>query len=160
MSTRYRKGERFRVRATGYAPALHVDRSTLEENEAAVLELLAAEETNRRRLAGLFGLADLSTTGGGGEHEDTMNNQSMKRKLERGEAINVEEILELAAPEAGDLYAGTWRLDRFVEDRDYCVASIERWIWSIGRRLADGAIFAALDSRFYGREGFDCLFLR
>jgi hypothetical protein len=84
----------------------------------------------------------------------------MKRKLERGECLDVESMIELAAPEAGELYAGTWRLDRFVEDVDYCVASAERWIYSIGRRLSDGAIFAALDSRFYQREGFKCLWLR
>lgn len=89
-----------------------------------------------------------------------MRNQAMKRKLEKGEARDVESMLELAAPEAGDLYRGTFRLDRFVEDCDYCVRSTEQWIWSIGRRLSDGAIFAALDARFYGNPEFRCLWLR
>ncbi len=89
-----------------------------------------------------------------------MRNQAMKRKLEKGEAIDVESMIELAAPEAGDLYRGTFRLDRFVEDVDYLAGSTEQWIWSIGRRLSDGAIFAALDSRFYQNSEFQCLWLR
>ncbi len=60
----------------------------------------------------------------------TIRNQAMKRKLEKG------------------------------EDCDYCVGSTEQWIWSIGRRLSDGAIFAALDARFYGNPEFHCLWLR
>jgi hypothetical protein len=89
-----------------------------------------------------------------------MMNRAMKRKLESGEALNVEEMLATAAPEAGELYAGTYHLDRFVEGVDYCVASSERWIYSIGRRQSDGEVFAACDSRFYQREGFHCLWLR
>ncbi len=84
----------------------------------------------------------------------------MKRKLEKGEALDVETLAALAAPEAGDLYRGTFRLDRFVEDVDYLVGSTEQWIWSIGRRVTDGAIFAAIDSRFYGNPEFICLWLR
>lgn len=89
-----------------------------------------------------------------------MKNLAMKRKLEKAEALDVETMIELAAPEAGDLYRGTFRLDRFVDDADYCVGSTEQWIWSIGRRLSDGAIFAALDSRFYQNPEFTCLWLR
>lgn len=89
-----------------------------------------------------------------------MKNQAMKRKAESGEALDVEGLLELAAPEAGSLYARTFRLDRFTEGADYFVGSTEQWIWSIGRRLSDGAIFAALDSRFYQNPEFFCLFLR
>ena len=89
-----------------------------------------------------------------------MRNQAMARKLASGEAIDVEKIVGLVTPEAGELYAGTFCLDRFVEDVDYCVGSTEQWIYSIGVRLSDGAIFAALDSRFYQREGFDCVWLR
>lgn len=43
MSTRYIKGERFRVRATGYAPQLLVDESTREENIDAVTALFERE---------------------------------------------------------------------------------------------------------------------
>lgn len=44
MSTRYRKGERFRVQAAGaLPPPLLVDRSTPEENQRAVAGLLDAE---------------------------------------------------------------------------------------------------------------------
>lgn len=89
-----------------------------------------------------------------------MRNQAMKRKRESGDALDVESMIELAAPEPGSLYAGTFRLDRFVEGADYFVGSTEQWIWSIGRRLRDGAIFAAIDSRFAGNPEFHCLWLR
>jgi len=89
-----------------------------------------------------------------------MRNQAMARKLEANGAIDVETVLALAAPEPADLYRGTFRLDAFVDGADYCVGSTEQWIWSIGRRLSDGAIFAALDSRFYNNPEFHCLFLR
>jgi hypothetical protein len=84
----------------------------------------------------------------------------MQRKLEKGDALDVESMIALAAPEPGDLYRGTFRLDRFVDGVDYCVGSTEQWIWSIGRRLTDGAIFAALDTRFFGNPEFQCLWLR
>lgn len=43
MSSRYRKGERFRVRSTGYAPPLYVDTSTAEENTVSVAAMLERE---------------------------------------------------------------------------------------------------------------------
>lgn len=89
-----------------------------------------------------------------------VRNLAMRRKLEKGDALDVEEMLATAPPEPGDLYRGTFHLDRFVDDADYCVASTEQWIWSIGRRKSDGEIFAALDSRFYNHPDFNCLWLR
>ncbi len=89
-----------------------------------------------------------------------MKNLAMRRKLEKGEALDVEKLLALAAPQPGALYAGTFHLDRFVDDADYCVGSTEQWIYSIGRRKSDGEIFAALDSRFYQNPEFHCLWLR
>jgi|GraSoiStandDraft_4_1057263.scaffolds.fasta_scaffold19853_10 hypothetical protein len=89
-----------------------------------------------------------------------MRNLAMRRKLEKGEALDVEQMAALVAPQQGDLYRGTFALDRFVDDRDYCVGSTEQWIWSIGRRKSDGVIFAALDSRFYQNPEFECLWLR
>jgi hypothetical protein len=89
-----------------------------------------------------------------------VRNLSMRRKLEKGDALDVEEMLATAAPEPGEIYAGTFHLDRFVEDVDYCAASTEQWIWSIGRRKSDGEIFAAIDTRFYNNPGFHCLWLR
>ncbi len=89
-----------------------------------------------------------------------MKNQAMKRKLESGEALDVETLLALDPIPPGGIYRGAFRLDRFVEGADYFVGSTEQWIWSIGRRMSDGAIFAALDSRFYQNPEFHCLFLR
>lgn len=88
-----------------------------------------------------------------------MRNQAMLRKLRSGEARDVEKMLALDQTQSGEL-AGTFRLDRFVDDSDYCVGSTEQWIWSIGRRLTDGEIFAAIDTRFYQNPEFHCLWLR
>jgi hypothetical protein len=88
-----------------------------------------------------------------------MLNQAMQRKLTRGEAIDVETIA-VQHTEHGPAYEGVYRLQRYVDDRDYCVGSSESWIWSIGRRLSDGAIFAATDARFYQNPAFECLWLR
>lgn len=66
MSTRYRKGERFRVRSTGFAPPLHVDTSTPEENAGAVAVVLERERPRgipTRRYVGRYILADGTTHG-------------------------------------------------------------------------------------------------
>lgn len=84
----------------------------------------------------------------------------MKRKLERGELRDVEKLLALEPVPPGEIFRGTFHLDRFVEDVDYCVGSTEQWIWSIGRRKSDGEIYAAIDSRFAGNPEFDLLWLR
>lgn len=92
-----------------------------------------------------------------------MLNQAMARKLATGEALDVEHP-DLRAPigivEYGPAFVGVYRLQRFVDDVDYCVARTEEWIWSIGKRLEDGAIFASTDTRFYQNPAFECLWLR
>lgn len=92
-----------------------------------------------------------------------MRNLAMARKLEKGEALDVESPA-LRAPigivEYGPAYRGVYRLQQFIDDVDYCVGSSEEWIWSIGKRLEDGAIFAATDTRFYQNPAFECLWLR
>lgn len=92
-----------------------------------------------------------------------MQNQAMARKLAAGEAIDVDRVAVDRTPEdradAELAGADVWRLSAFQDDRDYCVGSLEAWIWSIGKR-GDGAIFAARDTRFYQNPRFECLFLR
>lgn len=90
-----------------------------------------------------------------------MMNLAMARKLETGECLDVEKMLDPKHfDETGPAFDNVYRLDRFVDDVDYCVASTEQWIWSVGRRLSDGAIFAATDGRFYQNPAFECLWLR
>jgi len=81
-----------------------------------------------------------------------MYNLEMQRRLKIGDALSV-----LAEGVPVD---GMYQLRRFVEGKDYCDPTTERWIWSIGRRFKDGKIFAATDARFYGDRNHDCLFLR
>ena len=78
----------------------------------------------------------------------------MARKLAAGECLDVSKEGECVGD--GPVY----QLRRFVADVDYCIGSTEQWIWSIGRRHADGAIFAATDGRFYQNDAYECLFLR
>jgi hypothetical protein len=90
-----------------------------------------------------------------------MVNQAMKRKLASGECIDVETVLAPHHPgDTGPAFAGVFRLRVFTDGVDYCVSSTEQWIWSIGKRASDGAIFAAIDGRFYQNPAFECLFLR
>lgn len=80
-----------------------------------------------------------------------MKNQAMKRKLDKHEAVDVGPF-----PREGDYY----RLDAFADDIDYCDATLEAWIWSIGRRLRDGMILASLQNDLYQNPEFECLWLR
>lgn len=43
---------------------------------------------------------------------------------------------------------------------DYCDAKKEKWIWSIARRLSDGAIVASLSANLYQHKDFQCLWCR
>lgn len=89
-----------------------------------------------------------------------MINKAMERKAESGEALDVETML--ASPqEHGPAYGSdVYKLTHYVDGLDYFVGSQEAWIWSIGRRLSDSAIFAATDGRFYENPAFECLWLR
>lgn len=84
----------------------------------------------------------------------TMNNLSMKRKLQKGEARDVS-----ACPvtEEGDFI---FPPGFFEEGRDYCDGEREAWIWSIGRNAETGEVRASTTSKFYEREGWTCLWLR
>lgn len=82
----------------------------------------------------------------------------MARKLDHGGCLAVDQEGELDPAESRG--AKVFRLRRFVDDVDYCIAQTEEWIWSIGRRRSDGAILASTDSRYYSNPEFECLFLR
>lgn len=82
-----------------------------------------------------------------------LKNQAMARKLSKGEALDVRAIGTEVEP-------GVFELQSFTEDVDYCDAQTEAWIWSVGRRQADGQLLAATDARFYERPGYECLWLR
>ena len=80
-----------------------------------------------------------------------MVNRAMEEKLRQGLAVDVS-----AFPRTGNHYA----LDCYADDVDYCDAKTEQWIWSIGRRRSDGAIFASLTTDLYQNPEFECLWLR
>lgn len=80
-----------------------------------------------------------------------MNNLRMEEKIACGEAIDVSEF-----PREGNFYV----LSHVIEGMDYCDASSEHWVWSIGRRISDGKILASLTPCFYGNKDYDCLWLR
>lgn len=81
-----------------------------------------------------------------------MRNRSMESAYLSGLALDVS-----GCKREGDAYVLT---QPPVDGHDYCDVKTERWIWSIGRRLKDGVILAALDGRFYQNEEYECLWLR
>ena len=93
-----------------------------------------------------------------------MTNLRMKEALEAGECVDVSACEEVEpgvfelrgdARESAEDSVGAqgWGVD-------FCVASREAWIWSIGKRRSDGAVLASTDARFYQHPDFECLWLR
>ena len=82
----------------------------------------------------------------------------MEEELRKGECLDVNVI---GVPLEG--FEGVvWELKRgtFKDNKNYCDAKGEQWIWSIGQRVLDARVFAAIDTRFYGNEMFACLWLK
>jgi len=82
-----------------------------------------------------------------------MRNKAMAEKLSTFAALSV-------LDEGEAIGGGLYKLQRFVEDRDYCDPVNEYWIWSIGRNRATSEIIASIDSDLYQDEAWECLFLR
>lgn len=84
---------------------------------------------------------------------DNMRNRSMARKLLIGEAIDIsgQPLADGGYHDMGDV---------FREGVDYCNATTERWVWSIGRRLSDGKVLASYSTDLYQNDAFECLWLR
>lgn len=96
-----------------------------------------------------------------------MNNLAMERKLKAHQAIDV-----AAMPRLGPYYVISEA--SFDGDKDYCDASTESWVWSIGKCDRDfsfvhdtithlapaGTILISLDNDLYLRDGVTCLWLR
>jgi hypothetical protein len=80
-------------------------------------------------------------------------NAAMERRVNDGTLVNVRAVGKEIEP-------GVYELRGYVEDMDYADLETEAWIWSIGRSKSDGKIFAAIDTRFYLNDGFECLWLR
>lgn len=81
-----------------------------------------------------------------------MLNKAMARKLRRGEAVDISNC-----PTTKE---GYYILDDFFEDKDYCDAAKEAWIWSIGVNYATGQVLASTSSNLYQNPEFECIFLR
>jgi hypothetical protein len=90
-----------------------------------------------------------------------MLNKAMEKRLSEGEAIDISTISIVAL---GTIERPvTFKLHSRVQDImsvDYCHAPTESWIWSIGRSKETGAIYAAIDGRYYMNDKFECLWLR
>lgn len=82
---------------------------------------------------------------------DAMHNRAMASKILKGEAIDISD-----RPREGRYVV----LDRFFGDTDYCDASTEQWIWSVGRRHSDGKVLASFSGDLYQNPDFECLWLR
>ena len=86
-----------------------------------------------------------------------MANIAMERDIVTGRAIDLSQYKE-----ASDAGGSIYRLPPgvFNDNKDYCDASTEQWVWSIGKHRHSGEVLAALDSRFYQNEDYECLWLR
>lgn len=85
-----------------------------------------------------------------------MNNKAMERKLASGEALDLSSHQRLHVG-AGQVH---YTLAQYVDGKDYCDRKTERWIWSIGKRLTDGAIIASTTVDLYQNDAYECLWLR
>lgn len=72
-----------------------------------------------------------------------MHNLSMKRKLEKGEALDVSKY---PRNHLGDYVLPH---DLVIEDLDLCDGDREAWIWSVGRCKCCGTRIASTSSKFY-----------
>jgi hypothetical protein len=99
-----------------------------------------------------------------------LRNQAMARKIAKRECVDISDCARTAG--------GDYVLKTFVDGIDYCDASREAWIWSIGKLLrplpsvmADGSritlqpgtFLASTTSRMYTAgvsEAIECVFLR
>lgn len=78
-------------------------------------------------------------------------NYAMQEKLKRNEAIDIS-----GCAREGKYYV----LSEIRHECDYCDAITEQWIWSIGRRKADGKTLASTSPDLYQNPDYDCLWLR
>lgn len=76
----------------------------------------------------------------------------MVDKVNDGEAVDLS-----LRPKLGDHYIMAAPPSDGV---DYCDLKLGKWIWSIGRRKADGMIIASLTGDLYQNPEFECLWLR
>lgn len=87
---------------------------------------------------------------------ERMSNKAMARKLAAGECLD---LSPLARTDDGDyIVPESWV--GIIEDRDLCNANDETWIWSVGRRRADGVVLASHSSKLYQNPSYECLWLR
>lgn len=85
-----------------------------------------------------------------------MSNGAMARELMREACIDVR-VLAVPGGAAGPTL---FELSSYSADIDYCDATTERWIWSIGREKLTGKFYAATDTRFMDNAAFELLWLR
>ena len=82
-----------------------------------------------------------------------MQNLAMKELLAKADCIDLAQL----GQEQSD---GTFLLEQSFPNFEYIHSTSERWVISIGRRLSDGKILAAFDSRFYQDPNYECVWLR
>jgi len=85
-------------------------------------------------------------------HHKNIKNTWMKNALRSGNAIDVRMLGVEVEP-------GVFRLSEFIPEVQYVDAEDEDFIRSIGKDLESGEILAAIDTRFYNNEDYECLYL-
>lgn len=80
-------------------------------------------------------------------------NLAMIQMLQEGDALDVSKI-------GSEIEPGVYQLTTFIDGIDYCDPSKDLWIWSIGKNLKSGLIYASMDTRYYFNDDYECLWLR
>ena len=83
-----------------------------------------------------------------------MQNLRMQEKLAAGDAIDLSKC-ERTEDDCYIMPPGM-----YVEEKDYCDAVREEWIWSIGIHRVTGTMLASTTTKLYNRTWYECIWLR
>jgi hypothetical protein len=82
-----------------------------------------------------------------------VKNPIVRKNLSSGNLIDVNDI-------GYEVENGVFKLNRFVKDANYFDSKNNKNIFSIGKSLSTGEIFASHDTRYYNNDDYDTLYLR
>lgn len=82
-----------------------------------------------------------------------VQNPIVRKNLNSGNLIDVNDI-------GYEVENGVFKLNKFIKDSNYFDSVNNRNIFSIGRSLSTGEIFASYDTRYYNNDDYDTLYLR
>lgn len=89
---------------------------------------------------------------------EKLQNKRMAEKLSDFDAEDLSQCER--TPEGYYILTGELASPDRIEGTDFCDASNEAWIWSIGQHKKTGQVLASTDTIFYKNPEYECLWLR